>query len=146
MPPPGLERVVRSVPEPAVVLVLTHRVRDAWPLILEAHAVSASRLPSSWWLAALYREELSRPGPVVTRAPEEMSQLESRLFEMTIQDVVRRPDVIITWRPTSELWGRGRLHVMEYLMQDARAAAALQDYQREPVGPFVVWKRDAHTF
>ena len=85
------------------IVIWSPWMEDSFPLVLERRAHWGSRYPFVWFLPALYREELRRPGPVVCRPGSEMSA-EERALVGTVADDLRahRPSLVFVRKPGAE--------------------------------------------
>jgi hypothetical protein len=109
------------------ILPITTSMQAAIPLVNYTQLRHGSRFPALWMLPSAYAEErLALPGGAY-RPRAEMDAVEAYAFDALIEDLSRRPElVIVDRRPPSP-----RLHgfdYLEYYGQSAEFSALLAEY------------------
>ena len=123
--------VVRSRAQGAGVFVMSYHLQSAYPLINYAHARSASRFPHLWLLAAEYLDALKGDRPLQFHEPAEMSPGERYLNRAVLEDLGRRPRLLVVFRNARDLPVNGfrRLDYIAYFGRDAAIGSILREYQ-----------------
>jgi hypothetical protein len=128
------ERMVRLVHSRAAdesVFVMSYHIRSAYPLINYSGARSASRFPHLWILASEYLDELRRERPLRYHERSEMSPTERYLNQAVLQDLEKRPKLLLVFRPARDLPLNGyrRLDYVAYFRREPEIGMILQEYQ-----------------
>ncbi len=126
-----LVELVRARAAGEGVFVMSYHIRSAYPLINYGAARSASRLPHLWILASEYLEALKGEQPVQYRSPAEMSPSERYLNRAVLEDLSRRPKLLLVFRHARDLPVNGyrRLDYVAYFSRDPGIGRILQEYQ-----------------
>ena len=129
------ERLVRLVHSHAAdegVFVMSYHIRSAYPLINYSGARSASRFPHLWILASEYLDELRRERPLRYHERSEMSPSERYLNRAVLQDLEKRPKLLLVFRPARDLPLNGyrRLDYVAYFRRQPEIRMILQEYQQ----------------
>jgi hypothetical protein len=124
-------RLVRSHAANADVFVMSYHIRSAYPLINYSGARSGSRFPHLWILAGEYLDELKREGPLRYHERSEMGPGERYLNRAVLQDLKRRPKLLLVFRPARDmpLNGYRRLDYVAYFSREPEIKSILQEYQ-----------------
>lgn len=125
-----LEALLERQPEGARVAALSMTVQGIFPAVTYAGAHYASTFNALWPLPALYRADPAVPGGSFPyHRPEAAPALERFVMEAVSRDVAcGRPALLLAdRRPPAP--GMAGFDVLEYLSLDARARAALSDYE-----------------
>jgi hypothetical protein len=140
------ERLVRLVHDHAAnegVFVMSYHIRSAYPLINYSGARSASRFPHLWILAAAYRDELQEDRPLRYHQISEMSPSERYLNRAVVEDLERRPKLLLVFRPARDLPVNGyrRLDYVAYFSRVPEIRRILQEYQLvSETGDYLVYQ------
>jgi hypothetical protein len=132
------------------LLVLSTNIGSGWPLAHLAGADWALRHPSLWMLAAIYRDELERPGVVRTRPPEAWSEEEHRIAKEIAVDLAHRPPTLLLLpeaAPDAPLWDVSRRFRYMPYVQGAAAlnlVNCLEDSPRSH-GAYNAWRCSRHN-
>jgi hypothetical protein len=136
-------RLVRSHAANADVFVMSYHIRSAYPLINYSGARSGSRFPHLWILAGEYLDELKREGPLRYHERSEMGPSERYLNRAVLQDLERRPKLLLVFRPARDvpLNGYRRLDYVAYFSREPEIKAILQEYQLiSQTGDYLVYE------
>ncbi|HEU4523811.1 MAG TPA: hypothetical protein VFR62_02260, partial [Gemmatimonadales bacterium] len=126
-----LVRLVRARDPNEGVFVMSYHLRSAYPLINYTGARSASRFPHLWILAAEYLDRLKSERPLWYREWDEMSASERYLNRAVLEDLQRRPKLLLVLRPARDLPVNGyrRLDYIAYFGRNPAISRILQEYQ-----------------
>jgi hypothetical protein len=126
-----LVRLVHGRAANADVFVMSYHIRSAYPLINYSGARSASRFPHLWILASEYLNELKQDRPLKYHDVREMSQSERYLNRAVLQDLERRPKLLLVLRPARDvpLNAYRRLDYVAYFSRTPDIGTVLQEYQ-----------------
>ena len=144
---PQFERLVRLVRARAVnsgVFVMSYHIRSSYPLINYSGARSASRFPHLWILGSEYLDQLKQDRPLRYHDPSEMSPSERYLNKAVLEDLERRPKLLLVLRPARDLPINGyrRLDYVAYFSRVPEIAKILQQYQLvADAGDYLVYER-----
>jgi hypothetical protein len=110
------------------ILVLGETVSEAYPMLNQLGASSASPFPSMWWLRAIY----SAPrGEMEINEPAAMGPVEKWFHRLQVERFVRdAPEVVLVDTSMSERFGRQSFPYVEYFGQDEDFAEAWKGYRR----------------
>jgi hypothetical protein len=139
-----LLRLVRARDPSHGLFVMSYHIRSAYPLINYTGARSASRFPHLWILAAEYLDRLKGPGPLRYRESAEMSASERYLNHAVLEDLQRRPKLLLVQRPARDLAVNGyrRLDYIAYFGRDPAMSRILQEYQQVAgTGDYLLYER-----
>jgi len=138
-----LVELVRGRATHGGVFVMSYHIRSAYPLINYSGVRSASRFPHLWILAAEYRDELEEDRPLTYHRPAEMSPSERYLNRAVLEDLVRRPKLLLVLRPARDLPANGyrRLDYVAYFSRVPQIRTILQEYRLvAETGDYLVYK------
>jgi hypothetical protein len=141
------ERLVRLVHARAAnagVLVMSYHIRSAYPLTTYSGARSASRFPHLWILASEYVPQLKEDRPLTYHDAAEMSPSERYLNRAVLEDLRRRPKLLLVLRPARDVPSNGyrRLDYVAYFSRVPEIARLLRDYQLvAETGEYLVYER-----
>jgi hypothetical protein len=129
-----VERLIRLVHSRAAdegVFVMSYHIRSAYPLINYSGARSASRFPHLWILASEYGEELRWERPLRYHERSEMSPTERYLNRAVLQDLQKRPKLLLVFRSARDLPVNGyrRLDYVAYFSREPEIGMILQEYE-----------------
>jgi hypothetical protein len=126
-----LVELVHTRAEGAGVFVMSYHLESAYPLINYSGARSASRFPHLWILAAEYLNALKSPEPLRYRDQAEMSPSERYLNHAVLEDLGRRPKLLLIFRNARDLPANGyrRLDYIAYFSRDSAVASILREYE-----------------
>lgn len=126
-----LVRLVRARAENEGVFVMSYHLRSGYPLVNYSGARSGSSFPHLWILAAEYLEALKSDAPLRYRRPDEMSPTERYMNLTVLEDLRRRPKLLLVFRPARDLPTNGyrRLDYIAYFSRHPAIARILGEYE-----------------
>lgn len=142
-------RLVRGRAANAGVFVMSYHIRSAYPLINYSGARSASRFPHLWILAAEYLDQLKQDRPLRYHEWQEMSPSERYMNRAVLEDLERRPKLLVVLRPARDLPVNGyrRLDYVAYFSRVPEIGKIFQEYRLiADTGDYLVyqWTRSAN--
>jgi hypothetical protein len=127
------------------VAVLSTRLGDAFPLVLDSGVGWALRTPHLWCVAAVYRADLQSSLPLLFHPPSEMGSAERWCLRMPGEDLRRnRPVLVLVRQPLADRPESADLRIdnLSYLSLDPTFAREFQHYRfAYVVDEFRVYKR-----
>jgi hypothetical protein len=140
-----LSRLVREKASGQPILVMSHHIGSAFPLINYSGAMLGSRFHHFWILAADYLDRMKSAEPLHYRAPEEMPASERYLNAAVLADLERyRPRLLIVLRNARDLPRNGyrRFDYIRYFERDPGFAKIFRQYQAlDIIGNYAVYER-----
>ena len=109
------------------IMPFTTTMQVAVPLVNETGLMHASRFAAFWMLPAAYRDAATDPSARAYHPREKMDAMEAFAFDAVIEDLARRPDLLVVDRmpPGRDLFG---FDYLSYYGQSPRFAALMAEY------------------
>ena len=136
--------LVRTRAQGAGVFVMSYHIESAYPLINYSGGRSASRFPHLWILAAEYLDALKSREPLRYRDQSEMSPSERYLNRAVLEDLGRRPRLLLVFRNARDVPANGyrRLDYIAYFARNPAVDSILREYQLVArTGDYMVYER-----
>jgi hypothetical protein len=136
--------LVRTRAQGAGVFVMSYHIESAYPLINYSGGRSASRFPHLWILAAEYLDALKSREPLRYRDQSEMSPSERYLNRAVLEDLGRRPRLLLVFRNARDVPANGyrRLDYIAYFARNPAVDSILREYQLlARTGDYLVYER-----
>jgi hypothetical protein len=140
--------VVRGGGTGGSVMVFSWSIASTYPLVNYSGVESASRFNSMWILGAVYRDRIMAEAPLRYRERAGMGDLERYLNDAVVEDLARRPRMLLVLRPAPDqrAWGLRRLDFIAYFMRDARFARLFSRYRfAKEIGEYWTFDRLPET-
>ncbi len=140
--------VVRGGGAGGSVMVFSWSIASTYPLMNYSAVESASRFNSMWILGAVYRDRIMAEAPLRYRERAGMGDLERYLNDAVVEDLARRPRMLLVLRPAPDQreWGLRRLDFIAYFMRDPRFARLFSRYKFvEEIGEYWTFDRLPET-
>lgn len=127
------------------VAILSTRLGDAFPLVLDSGVDWGLRTPHLWCVAAVYHEDLQSTSPLRFHRLWEMDAAERWCLQMPGEDLRRnRPVLVLVRRPLADSPESADLRIdnLAYLSQDPTFAQEFHNYRLGTVqAEFLVYER-----